>query len=65
MELVPLHQELFYEAECKSALEISEVNLQEMLEKLSEVNEENHYYKTWLVFNDMQFCTDFTLLLKK
>ena len=61
----PLAARAFYEAGYQSALEISEANPQEMLEKVSEVNEIHHYYKARLGIKDMQFCVDFALMLKK
>ncbi len=61
----PLAARAFYEAGYKSALEISEADPQEMLEKVSEVNEIHNYYKARLGVKDMQFCKDFALLLNK
>ena len=55
----------FYEAAYQSALDISEADPQEMLEKVSEVNEIHRYYKARLGIKDMQFCIDFARLLKK
>lgn len=61
----PLAARAFYEAGYQSALDISEADPQEMLEKVSEVNEIHRYYKARLGIKDMQFCIDFARLLKK
>lgn len=61
----PLAARAFYEAGYQSALDVSEADPQEMLEKVSEVNEIHRYYKARLGIKDMQFCIDFARLLKK
>ena len=55
-------------ASSNSVMSVSDVAAADaaaMLEKVSVVNEAQHYYKAKLGLKDMQFCIDFALLLNK
>jgi hypothetical protein len=56
---------VFYEAGYRSVAEIACADAGVMLERVSEVNDEKHYYKARLGVKDMQFCIDFAALLMK
>lgn len=53
----------FYEAGYQSVTDIAAARAEEMLSKISAVNEIHHYYKAKLGIKDMQFCIDFAVLL--
>lgn len=55
----------FYEAGYRSVAEIAYTDAGVMLERVSSVNDDKHYYKARLGLKDMQFCIDFALLLLK
>ncbi|MCB5229223.1 MAG: DUF4332 domain-containing protein [Candidatus Cloacimonetes bacterium] len=61
----PVAARAFYEAGYHSASEVAAADAEDMLEKVSAVNEAHHYYKAKLGIKDMQFCIDFALLLNK
>lgn len=61
----PVAARAFYEAGYHSASEVATADAEDMLEKVSAVNEVHHYYKAKLGIKDMQFCIDFALLLNK
>ena len=61
----PVAARAFYEAGYHSASEVAAAYAEDMLEKVSAVNETHHYYKAKLGIKDMQFCIDFALLLNK
>jgi hypothetical protein len=53
----------FYEAGYQSVGEVARADAATMLEKITEVNNINHYYKAQLGIKDMQFCIDYASLL--
>jgi len=53
----------FYEAGYRSVTDIAAASAEEMLSRISVVNETHHYYKAKLGVKDMQFCIDFAVLL--
>ena len=55
----------FYEAGYRSVADIACADAGDMLERVSEVNDEKQYYKAKLGVKDMQFCIDFAALLMK
>lgn len=55
----PVAARAFYEAGYRSVLDIKEADAMTMLEQISIVNAEHHFYKTNLGLKDMQFCIDF------
>jgi len=59
----PVAARAFYEAGYQTASDIAMADAQDMLEKVSAINETNNYYKAKLGIKDMQFCIDFALLL--
>jgi hypothetical protein len=59
----PLAAKVFYEAGYRSVSEVARAHASEMLEKVSEVNSAQNYYKAKLGQKDMQFCIDFAELL--
>ncbi|WP_422122452.1 helix-hairpin-helix domain-containing protein [Planococcus sp. X10-3] len=61
----PLAAKAFYEAGYRSVLEVAEADAALMLEKVSGVNEAQHYYKAKLGLKDMRFCIDFAQLLRR
>lgn len=61
----PVAARAFYEAGYHSASEVATADAEDMLEKVSAVNEVHHYYKAKLGIKDMQFCIAFALLLNK
>lgn len=61
----PIAAKAFYEAGYTSAADVSEANAQDMLARVSEVNEKKHYYNAKLGVKDMQFCIDFASLLMR
>lgn len=58
----PLAAKVFYEAGYRSVSEVARAHAAEMLEKVSEVNSAQNYYKAKLGQKDMQFCIDFAEL---
>lgn len=61
----PVAARAFYAAGYHSASEVAAAYAEDMLEKVSAVNEVHHYYRAKLGIKDMQFCIDFALLLEK
>ena len=61
----PVAARAFYEAGYRSASDVAATSAAAMLEKISAVNEANHYYKAKLGMKDMQFCIDYALLLNR
>lgn len=61
----PIAARAFYEAGYQSVYDVAVADVAAMLEKVSVVNEAQHYYKAKLGLKDMQFCIDFALLLNK
>ena len=61
----PVAARAFYEAGYQSAHDVAAASAEDMLEKVSAVNEVSHYYKGKLGMKDMQFCIDFALLLHR
>lgn len=61
----PVAAKVFYEAGYKSVKNVAQADASCMLNKVSKVNEKQHYYKAKLGQKDMQFCIDFALLLEK
>jgi len=59
----PLAAKVFYKAGYRSVSEVARAHAAEMLEKVSEVNSAQNYYKAKLGQKDMQFCIDFAELL--
>lgn len=55
----------FYEAGYRTAADVAGAHADQMLERVSKVNEAKGYYKAKLGEKDMQFCIDFAMLLKK
>lgn len=53
----------FFDAGYKSVQDIAHTNAEEMLARVSNVNQIKHYYKTKLGTKDMQFCIDFAKLI--
>ena len=54
----------FFDAGYTSVTSIAETTAEDMLERVSAVNEVKQYYKTKLGLKDMQFCIDFAKILK-
>ena len=54
----------FFDAGYKSVYDVANTTAEEMLKKVSEVNDIKHYYKTKLGIKDMQFYIDFAKLIK-
>ncbi|CEO89912.1 MAG: hypothetical protein ACOX7N_10475 [Lawsonibacter sp.] len=48
----------------KSVYDVANTTAEEMLERVSNVNDIKHYYKTKLGTKDMQFCIDFARIIK-
>lgn len=61
----PIAARAFHEAGYRSASDVAAADAAVMLEKVSAVNEAQHYYKAKLGLKDMQFCIDFALLLNQ
>jgi hypothetical protein len=61
----PIAARAFYEAGYLSVSDVAASDAAVMLEKVSAVNEAQHYYKAKLGLKDMQFCIDFALLLNQ
>lgn len=55
----------FYEAGLCSVTDVAHADAEDMLQKVSAVNEEKGYYKAKLGEKDMQFCIDFARVLMK
>ncbi|KNY26938.1 DUF4332 domain-containing protein [Pseudobacteroides cellulosolvens] len=53
----------FFDAGYKSVTDIASTNAEEMLIKVSEVNDIKQYYKAKLGTKDMQFCIDFARII--
>ena len=53
----------FYEAGYQSAEDIAGASKEEMLQKITEVNDEKKYYKAKLGLKDMQFVIDFAHMM--
>ena len=54
----------FLDAGYQSVYDIANTTAEEMLEKVSNVNDIKKYYKTKLGTKDMQFCIDFARIIK-
>ncbi len=61
----PVAAKAFYEAGYRSVSDVAASDATVMLEKVSTVNEAQHYFKAKLGQKDMQFCIDFAVLLNK
>ncbi len=61
----PIAAKAFYEAGYRSVFEVATADASIMLEKVSAVNEAQHYYKGKLGKKDLQFCIDFASLVNK
>lgn len=61
----PIAARVFYEAGYRTISDIALADAEEMLAKVSAVNEVHHYFKLTLGVKDMQFCIDFALMLNK
>ncbi|MCX7746574.1 MAG: DUF4332 domain-containing protein [Clostridia bacterium] len=53
----------FFDAGYKSVSDIANTNAEEMLERVSAVNDIKQYYKAKLGTKDMQFCIDFARII--
>lgn len=53
----------FYDAGYKSVYDIANAVAEDMLIKVSKINDVKHYYKAKLGVKDMQFCIDFAKLI--
>lgn len=54
----------FYEAGYRSVSEVAGADAVVLLERISKVNEAQHFYQAKLGLKDMQFCIDFASLLE-
>lgn len=59
----PAAAKTFYEAGYKSIKDVMNAIADDMLKRVSEVNEVKQYYKAKLGVKDMQFCIDFASIL--
>lgn len=53
----------FFDAGYESVYDVANTTAEEMLERVSKVNDIKHYYKAKLGTKDMQFCIDFARII--
>lgn len=61
----PVAAKAFYEAGYSSVADVARANAEDMLARVSEVNEAKRYYNAKLGVKDMRFCIDFASLLMR
>ncbi len=60
----PMAAKAFFEAGYTSVADVAQANAEDMLRRISVVNQAKQYYKAVLGAKDMQFCIDYAKLLR-
>lgn len=61
----PTAAKTFYEAGYKSVEDVTNANAEDMLKRVTGINEVKQYYQAKLGIKDIQFCIDFAKILSK